>query len=79
MRDTINLHLTAPLIVALFGPVEQDPSISEVVDPFAVIASKLTCKSLLVNKSRGTSGADGCDIGRVSFTDFIVEGKLFSL
>jgi ACR3 family arsenite efflux pump ArsB len=50
--NTFHLSLTTPLCIALFGLLEGAACTPIVANFFEVIASELTCKSLLVNESR---------------------------
>ena len=78
LGNTINLHLTAPLCIAPLGLIEEAPCTTKVWYHFVVIASKLTCKTLLMNESRRASGVYGSGVGCLGVAMVAIRWKLFS-
>ena len=78
LGNTINLHLTAPLCIAPLGLIEEAPCTTKVWYHFVVIASKLTCKTLLMNESRRASRDYGSGVGCLGVAMVAIRWKLFS-
>ncbi len=62
VSNAIDLQLTAPIGIALFSLVKKAPCATQITIPFAVIASKLTSESLLVNEFGRASVSDGSGV-----------------